>query len=249
MSDDIKTKILLVDDEEDLLEAIGTFLLSKGFSVATALNGLEALSAVDKEHFDLIVSDVRMPKFTGIDFLKALPARNKMNIPVVLISGFSETTVPEALGLGALDLLAKPFDFDTLSKAIKKAQSFAGFEWNEDLKSLDDCSFFEYCFSSIHTDSLFPTFFGRGGVFIPMSDDFPNSFEMCRFSFKKQDDNNFEFMGHGIVRWVRRQENDFLSTGIGVEIRSLTPRSKEYLKSELKNRAIVSYIPQGNKNI
>ena len=247
MTNETGKKILLVDDEDDLLLAIETFLSSRGFSVKTANNGLEATSLLDKEDFDVIVSDVKMPKSTGIELLKSLPSKNKLHIPVILISGFSETTMPEALGFGAYDLLAKPFDFQVLINALTKALSPSLYQWDEILINSDSYALIEHAFLKSDINSNPASFFGRGGVFIPMNEGFPDSFETCRFSIKMSDDNSFEFLGHGTVRWVRRQQRDFLPTGIGIEIRYLSEKSRSFLENLLKNQPVVSYIPLGQK--
>ncbi len=109
--------VLVVDDEPVLRELVSFILHDKGFHVATAESGDVAFKMVLDSHYDVIVSDVRMPNGSGIDLL------NKLNtLPerpaVFLVSGYSEISLDDARRLGAKDLLNKPVDYDSLCNAI-----------------------------------------------------------------------------------------------------------------------------------
>jgi CheY-like chemotaxis protein len=109
--------VLVVDDEPVLRELVSFILNDKGFQVTTAESGDVAFKMVLDHHYDVIVSDVRMPNGSGIDLL------NKLNtLPrrpaVFLVSGYSEISLEDARKLGAKDLLNKPVDYDSLCNAI-----------------------------------------------------------------------------------------------------------------------------------
>ncbi|RYZ77991.1 MAG: response regulator [Proteobacteria bacterium] len=109
--------VLVVDDEPVLRELVSFILNDKGFHVTTAESGDAAFKMVLEKHYDVIVSDVRMPNGSGIDLL------NKLNtLPqrpaVFLVSGYSEISLEDARKLGAKDLLNKPVDYDSLCNAI-----------------------------------------------------------------------------------------------------------------------------------
>lgn len=109
--------VLVVDDEPVLRELVSFILNDKGFNVMTAESGDVAFKMVCDSHYDVIVSDVRMPNGSGIDLL------NKLNtLPerptVFLVSGYSEISLDDARRLGAQDLLNKPVDYDSLCSAI-----------------------------------------------------------------------------------------------------------------------------------
>lgn len=119
-------KVLLVDDEVDLLDILKVDIESLGYQTETANNGQEALNIMKqvkegKIWIDAVLSDINMPVMNGLVFLREL--RNLgMDTPFVFFSGYGdkEKTI-EALRLGALDFLEKPYDPDVLLTTMKKA--------------------------------------------------------------------------------------------------------------------------------
>jgi DNA-binding response OmpR family regulator len=115
-------KILIIDDETELVEMLRLRLESNGYKVISAFNGEEGLERVDKEKPDLILLDIMMP---GIDGFGAL-ARLKNNdatssIPVIMLTARSETSsILEAQRSFADDYIVKPFDPQELLSLIKK---------------------------------------------------------------------------------------------------------------------------------
>lgn len=118
-----KPKILLVDDEWTVVELLSRYLAEKGYEVTSASSGGEAWDLFQKQPFDLVLSDLRMPGIDGLQLLDAVKEANP-RIPVVLISGFGDVeTVVKALKGGAENFLAKPLDLDELERVL--AQSLA----------------------------------------------------------------------------------------------------------------------------
>jgi DNA-binding NtrC family response regulator len=119
-------KVLLVDDEVDLLDILKVDIESLGYQTVTANNGQEALNIMKqvkegKIWIDAVLSDINMPIMNGLVFLREL--RNLgLDTPFVFFSGYGdkEKTI-EALRLGALDFLEKPYDPDVLLTTMKKA--------------------------------------------------------------------------------------------------------------------------------
>lgn len=109
--------VLVVDDEPVLRELVSFILNDKGFQVTTAESGDVAFRMVLDRHYDVIVSDVRMPNGSGIDLLNKLNTLPKRPA-VFLVSGYSEISLEDARKLGAKDLLNKPVDYDSLCNAI-----------------------------------------------------------------------------------------------------------------------------------
>jgi EAL domain-containing protein (putative c-di-GMP-specific phosphodiesterase class I) len=113
------SKVLLVDDDELLLRSLQRSLAAKGFEVRLAQSPESALAAVTE--VDVVVSDIRMPGFSGIDFLKELRRRN-CDTPVILMTGAPELeTAMAAVEHGAVHYLPKPFGIDTLKSLIERA--------------------------------------------------------------------------------------------------------------------------------
>ena len=116
-----KSKILLVDDEHIIRQVLTRSLSSAGFSVVTAVNGLEALERLKDSSFDAMITDSMMPIMDGISLL--LESREKYpNMPVLIITGFSkDLSLGKAKELGACDLLAKPFKNQELILSVRRA--------------------------------------------------------------------------------------------------------------------------------
>jgi CheY-like chemotaxis protein len=120
MANDAGT-ILVVDDDSDLLLMLKDLLEDQGYRVLLASDGIEALEVLDRDPVDCVISDVRMPRMTGLEMLKALRAKGQIATPVILTSGFSDLTPEQAIAHGALDLFAKPYDFPLLMKQVAAA--------------------------------------------------------------------------------------------------------------------------------
>ena len=114
-------KLLIVDDELDVREFARSFFRKRGFDVAIASEGREALGLVDKENPDLILLDIRMGEVSGIDVLRELRQRNNP-VKVVMVSGIEEEhTVQETTSLGALGFIHKPLILEELEKIVLQA--------------------------------------------------------------------------------------------------------------------------------
>jgi PleD family two-component response regulator len=109
-------KILVVDDEEFILSLLRNGLTENGFEVVTADNGFEAILAVEEEKPDIVITDIMMPRLTGLEFLKAIKNNNlTRNIPVILISALDQADmVHEGMSMGAVDFITKPFKINEI---------------------------------------------------------------------------------------------------------------------------------------
>ena len=115
--------ILVVDDDEDILDLIERHLSNRGYEVLTAYDGEQAISLLDKLMFDLVITDLKMPKFDGMEVLRKAKEKDP-NIEVVILTGHGTMdSVVEALrDGGAFDYLQKPLhNIKQLSFVTKKA--------------------------------------------------------------------------------------------------------------------------------
>ncbi len=115
--------ILVVDDDEDILELIERHLSNKGYEVVTAYDGEQALPLLEKVKFDLVITDLKMPKIDGMEVLSRVKEKDP-NIEVVILTGHGTMdTVIEALrDGGAFDYLQKPlYNIKQLSFVTRKA--------------------------------------------------------------------------------------------------------------------------------
>jgi DNA-binding response OmpR family regulator len=111
--------ILIVEDDKTLLEAMAFKLKQEGYKVEKAEDGWEALSVVERNKIDLIISDIMMPNVSGLSLLSVLKEFNMERIPVIVISALDKADViMSAIGLGAHDFIIKPINFDELCTRI-----------------------------------------------------------------------------------------------------------------------------------
>ena len=114
-------KVLVVEDDKLMLQAISYSLKADGYEVAQAEDGLRALEIIQREKIDLIVSDIMMPGFSGLGLLNLLKQFYFDRIPVIIISSLDKADIILcSLGLGAENFISKPIDFDELSLRVKK---------------------------------------------------------------------------------------------------------------------------------
>ncbi len=119
-------KILGIDDNEDLLELCETFLNSMGHEYTGINNGTEGLQAIRDEKFDVVLLDLSMPDFSGMDVIDVLVKEGIMNKQKVVIFTATSPTKKEVelfLEKGAHSILKKPVDPDELSKFVHKLES------------------------------------------------------------------------------------------------------------------------------
>ncbi|MGH7655363.1 MAG: HD domain-containing phosphohydrolase [Gemmatimonadaceae bacterium] len=121
LAEEAVRRVLVVDDEELIRTALGKFLKSRGYDVATAHDGASGLEKLQQERFDALLCDVRMPGMSGTDVIpKAIELRP--DLAVVMLTAVNDApTATESLARGAMDYLMKPVDLDDLAKAIERA--------------------------------------------------------------------------------------------------------------------------------
>lgn len=114
------TKVLIVDDEPNILSTLGPLLRSRGYEVSTAINGRAAIERVEHERPDLIVLDLGLPDIDGVEVCRTV--REGMNVPIVVLSARgAEDDKVRALDLGADDYVTKPFGAEELLARIRAA--------------------------------------------------------------------------------------------------------------------------------
>lgn len=110
----IPTNILLVEDDASLSTVLADYLRSKGYTVETASNGKEAWELILVKHYDLVISDIMMPKMNGFELLKLLRAQH-ITLPIIMLSAKTERDdIMLAYELGCDDYVTKPFSMDIL---------------------------------------------------------------------------------------------------------------------------------------
>ncbi len=114
-------QILVIDDDENIRELVSFALEYNGFNVDTAANGEEAIELVEQNKYDCIISDIEMPKISGLELLKQLRELKKVT-PVIMLTGVRNVAIAvEVMKLGAQDYLVKPIDRDSLLLSVNKS--------------------------------------------------------------------------------------------------------------------------------
>lgn len=114
-------KILVVEDEPDSRDFLVTLLKLEGYLVSTAGDGLEAISAVEKDRPDLIISDISMPNLDGIEMTKRLRQIPECRaIPIIVISAYGSGNLINAINVGANTAMRKPVHAESLLLNVKE---------------------------------------------------------------------------------------------------------------------------------
>jgi DNA-binding response OmpR family regulator len=113
-------RLLYADDEEALRELVKSHLSLEGFDVETVCDGKEAVEAIEKQQFDLILLDLRMPRMDGFAVLQYLSKRAS-SPPVIMLTGIDDTQIAsQCVKLGAADYLTKPYNFHELIDSVER---------------------------------------------------------------------------------------------------------------------------------
>jgi DNA-binding NtrC family response regulator len=116
-----KGSVLLVDDDEDILELFQMTLLEDGYGVETAVSGMEALSKVKENKYDVAVLDVVLPDIQG-DKLALEIKRHRDSVNIIFITGYANMVdCINSLPIGVSDILLKPITVEALQQAVKDA--------------------------------------------------------------------------------------------------------------------------------
>lgn len=115
-----KVSILIVDDERSVRLSLYHWFVKEGYAVATARDAYEALSLIQKENFNIILADIKMPGMDGLEMNRRIQKIEKNAVVIIMTAFASVDTAVIALKDGAYDYITKPFDPEDLSKLIRK---------------------------------------------------------------------------------------------------------------------------------
>ena len=118
---DDKIKILVIDDDDSGREALAMLLRSSGYEVTSASTGESALDFIEREHYQVIVSDLFLPDKSGLDILQNVQKISPSTEVIVVTGHASAQTAVRAMKEGAFDYITKPIDFDELKIVVSKA--------------------------------------------------------------------------------------------------------------------------------
>ena len=111
-------KILIIDDEKSILDLLNVVFKKEGYQVETFFSASKALEYIDREDFDIVLSDIKLPQISGMEILMHVREK-RPDVPVVMITAFGTIKqAVEALKEGAADYVVKPFDIEELKIII-----------------------------------------------------------------------------------------------------------------------------------
>jgi DNA-binding NtrC family response regulator len=127
-------RILVVDDEPNMLRLLKTILMDKtGYEVTTTNNPLEVSKLLQEDHYDLVITDLKMPLVDGIDLIGIVRGIDA-TMPIIVITAYGTIeTAEEAIQKGAYDFITKPFRKETILITMKRA-----LEWKRMQSELAD---------------------------------------------------------------------------------------------------------------
>lgn len=224
--------LLVVDDEKDLREIIAGELEFLGARVFQAENIHQAFEIISKNKMDIVITDIRMPGGSGIELLDFIKSIDPFYPAVILITGFSDIGLEDALNKGAEALLNKPFKLDELVQLVARLSL-----------PLDKRFYIASEYSNqnmIHSKKI--AIPGRGGVMLELSSQDPRIEigQNVNFDFIFQ---SHKILGTGICRWKKISERDDKKTYVGLEFLNLAESSLNYLTQWWRKEKLKPFIP------
>lgn len=243
-------KVLLVDDDDQVLEMFVSLFDSLGFKVDSSVNGKEAfekLLQAEKNNipYDVILSDIRMPIMDGVELLKKIKTHNVLIPSVLLISGYSDYSIEDLYGMGADGVFEKPFRAASVRDAIQRGSLSLIEQWSVHNPSKSELNL-KFTFKDIHELLKSNVIrLGRGG-FSYLGKDFQASIHnSLDFEFDFQNTQDLpSIKGQAIVRWNRAPKLDESFPGFGVEIKFLDESCRQKYFDFIQAQKLSSYIPK-----
>ena len=116
------TRIMVIDDEPIVGKRIKRLLEKEGYEVSTFIEGQSALNELDRRHFDIVITDLKMEGMDGLNILRIVKEKYH-HTKVIIITGVGKwLTATEAFEKGAFDFIIKPFKIEELKNAIQRAE-------------------------------------------------------------------------------------------------------------------------------
>src|SRR5262247_1266552 len=113
-------RILVVDDEEVIRDILADFLAMEGFEVQTAPDGAAALAELTQGHYDLVLSDLKMPHMGGIELLESIGVHAPQVVTIIMTGFGTVETAIDAMKRGAYDYIMKPFKMEDVVHTVRR---------------------------------------------------------------------------------------------------------------------------------
>ncbi len=222
----------MVDDEPALRQIFANWLERMGcHQVRTAEDGEAALGVLQAESFDLLISDVRMPRMDGITLVRKLGEVERSIPSIIFVSGFGDVDEREMYGQGVEAFLAKPLRMDELIEVIRRALADRSVLWTEPMAVAPR--------QSMHLETALDgeqsLRLGRGGFSVGYS----GALSLGKVTFACAGEReDASLCGQGLVRWRSRTDQR-----VGVEFAYLEERSRKIVLERISRERSRSFIP------
>ncbi|OFZ82218.1 MAG: hypothetical protein A2583_04775 [Bdellovibrionales bacterium RIFOXYD1_FULL_53_11] len=242
-----RKKILLVDDEPDLLCFLSKAieLNQKDLIVDVAESGFKALEKLSDRtrSYDLVVSDMTMPKMNGMELLSRVKQLDPWNPPFVFISGITDVPLDKIFDKGACAFMSKPFEVEELLAEInwllmRPPRFVRKTDTEEMAMTIDMRAALPGEGEGRNTVAL-----GQHGMFVEMSGEVPAVGSFVAFNIHLDNEFISTMTGSGRVVWNRRKQTGVMKPGAGIRYFSLAGESEKELDAYIRSKKIISAIP------
>ncbi len=228
---EFRAKVLVVDDEPDLLELLVDELRDAGYDVEMASSGNQAISRLARTNVDVVISDVRMPDGSGVDLLEQIQRRGDGRPKLIFATGYSDRKIVELLDKGAEAVFLKPLDLDALRKVVASLVTPKDENWLRG-KERVTCDFPAHFFSIDQngSDARVVNLSLSGAFFeVPFVELLPADGGRVEFKIFSPPSRTLRVSGSGIVRWRRLEAGGNQPLGFGLQFVFLGPESRQAL--------------------
>lgn len=233
-------RVLIVDDEPDLLEVLAFELDRGGFDVLQAGSGHAAMGLLARERVDAVLTDLRMPGGDGIELLDRLKARDAETPVVMLVTGNPDLPLEEAFNKGAAAVFTKPYDGAKICAALRRELTPREQRWKTDNERHAVRLTIEFHAAGSGTKLAETANIGRGGMCVVAGTKAPAPGTLVGFKVHIDGGDPAAFEGYGRVRWAKTGNRPIF----GVEFVHLGAGGAEVVEKTVTRDGVKAFIPK-----
>ena len=231
-------RVLIVDDEPDLLGVLGELFTLFGYEVMSANNGADAFDLMQNNEVDVLLTDVRMPKMDGLELVRRVRSTRRERPIIMVTSGYSDH-LPEALyEAGANGFLSKPFGASGVRDAFMLASVTPGRRWAQ-ARVGGTHPVLARELSDVEVKGELSL--GAGGMFWSLTGPAPRLNQIVEFKVTRA--GAADWSGQGIVRWTRTAGAD-LPAGCGIEFVHLDTPCRDDIVARIERAQPTAFLPR-----
>jgi len=240
-----KKSILIVDDDDTLRNAIVFDFKRRGYKVHAAKDGHEAFEIVKSEVIDAVITDIRMPRKSGVELLDSIKEVNLRMPVVVFVTGFADLTLEDAYDKGACAVMSKPFERKELIKCIERSLLCYSQKLAQPLEETPTQLKIELKIQN-HDTTIKAKLIGiaQGGMFLSFDETLPRVGHSVSFRVEHATDSLTLLQGIGIVRWIRAEASNEFPRGLGIEFIFLDESCRNKVIEFLEGLQVKAFIPK-----